>query len=364
MTRCYRLNQVLRSDQILMKIAYLVPYITQSGPVNVVRHLCDVLQDTHEVDVYYFKNFNDNSFSVSTSHINFFSKIDFDAYDIIHSHGVLPDAYVWWHKNSIKKTKTITTLHNYVKEDYKYAYNPIKAYLLEKAWNIVTSQHDKAVTLSKDAVTYYQSFWKNKNLVFVYNGIPLLSKKKTAFSQQFIQSNVRIGAIGSGSITKRKGFDQIIRALIHLPQCTLHIAGGGQEIQNLKELAIECNVMKRVYFEGFQNDITIFIHTMDLFVVPSRSEGFSLALQEVARQKKPVVCSDIPLFRELLSEKEVSFFTLDDINSLTKAIRTTIDYKDTFSKNIFHAFKTSYTASIMAKNYIDLYKNCIETETL
>jgi len=119
-----------------MKIAYLIPYITNSGPVNVVRYLCDELKENHEIDVYYFKNIVNTDFPVKTKKIGFFEKIEFDQYDIIHSHGVLPDAYTFWHKRNIAKAKTVTTLHNYVKEDFKYAYNPVKAFILEKAWNI------------------------------------------------------------------------------------------------------------------------------------------------------------------------------------------------------------------------------------
>ena len=126
-----------------MKIAYLVPYIAQSGPLNVVKYLCKELKNEHNIDVFYFKDINNGIFPVETKRIGFFEKIDFNYYDIIHSHGVLPDAYIWWHNKSIKKAKTLTTLHNYVKEDYKYAYNPIKAFVLSKVWNIVTSKHDQ-----------------------------------------------------------------------------------------------------------------------------------------------------------------------------------------------------------------------------
>ena len=339
-----------------MKIAYLVPYIIQCGPVNVVYYLCNELNKEHEIDVYYFKDINKLEFPVPTHKISFFEKIDFDNYDVIHSHGVMPDAYVWWHKHSIVKAKTVTTLHNYVKEDFKYAYNPLKAFLLAKAWNIITTKHDQIVTLSKDAVQYYRKFWKNKNITYVYNGIPENINSNNT-NQTFDQDhNIKIGAIGSGDITRRKGFDQIIYALKKLPNHSFYIAGTGQQIENLNLLASECNVRNRIHFVGFQKDITSFINTMDIMTVPSRSEGFSLALQEVARQKKPAVCSDIPIFRELFSTEEIVFFKLESTNDLIKAIKIASSPKENFAENIHKKFLSSFTSSKMAENYLNLYK--------
>ena len=96
---------------------------------------------------------------------------------------------------------------------------------------------------------------------------------------------------------------------------------------------------------------------MDLFVVPSRSEGFSLVLQEVARQKKPVVCSDIPIFRELFAQNEVPFFTLEDIDGLVNVIKEAADQQKSYEKKVFDKFLSSYTSVHMAKNYLDIYKN-------
>ena len=344
-----------------MKIAYLIPYIANSGPVNVVRYLCDELKKEHEIDLYYFKNIVKTPFPVKAQRIGLTEKIDFDQYDIIHSHGVLPDAYVWLHRRAIKKAKTVTTLHNYVKEDYKYAYNPIKAYVLERVWNLVTSRHDKVVTLSRDAVIYYRKFWKNKNLTFIYNGIP--SGYAYAFrsgTQMYPESRCRkIGLIGSGDITARKGFDQPIRALKYLPNCEVYIAGRGQQIDNLTKLAKEVGVEERVHFLGFQKDIASFIESMDIFVVPSRSEGCPLVLLEIARSGKPVVCSDIPIMLELFSEDEVTFFPLENIEELALSIEKIYAGKEAFGNKIFQKYLSSYTSAIMADNYLKLYQNTI-----
>jgi glycosyltransferase involved in cell wall biosynthesis len=340
-----------------MKIAYLVPYLDRSGPVNVVRYLCEALMEEHEIDLYYFKDIVRVDFPVKSRRISFLEEIDFDSYDVIHSHGVLPDAYVFWHRGSIRKARTITTLHNYVKEDFKYAYNPVKAFLLAKAWNLATTRHDVVVTLSRDAVDYYRKFWINKKLTYVHNGIPGLHGKSSGGTARHKDPDaVNIGLIGSGDITKRKGFDQVIRALVHLPGYKLSIAGKGQQIADLKRLAESHGVDERISFIGFQEDIVSFIGEMDLFVLSSRSEGFSLVLQEVARQKRPVVCSDIAIFRELLPGEETVFFELDDTEGLVSAIQKVYGERGKYADRLYRKYIDAYTATIMASNYLAVYK--------
>lgn len=345
-----------------MKIAYLVPYLERSGPVNVVRYLCEYLMEKHEIDLFYFKDIVAVDFPVPSRRISFFESLEFDKYDVIHSHGVLPDAYLFWHKKKIHSAKTVTTLHNYVKEDFKYAYTPIKAFLLEKIWNIATSRHDQVVTLSNDAVKYYRLFWFNKNLTYVYNGIPEIENSGSKSERQAQEKYVKIGGIGSGNISMVKGFDQVIRALAKLPNHTFYIAGGGHQVEVLRRLALSCGVESRVFFVGFQKDIASFINKMDLFVVSSRSEGFPLAMLEIVRGKKPIVCSKIPIFEELFDNTEVVFFDLDNTESLTEAIEKLSQNNKDYVCNAYQRFIGTYTSKRMALGYVEIYKRLMGKE--
>ena len=346
-----------------MKIAYIVPSLANSGPVKVVYQLVKMLSKEHTIDVYYFNvpaNRELLIFDVSAYRISLFDKIKFDKYDIIHTHGLKPDAYIWWHKNDIHKTKTVTTLHNYVKEDLAFNYGKIKSFLLVKLWNLMTSRHDQIVTLSKDAVKYYRRFWRNQNITYVYNGIPqvepIVQKKEKANHEM-----IKIGAIASaGGINRRKGIDQVIKALPELSSYTFYIVGKEtEESNNLKILADHLKVLDRVKFLGYHSDIKTFISEMDIFVVSPRSEGFSLALQEIVRYKKPVVCSDITIFRELFTDKEVRFFTLDDMRSLISAIKDVSSHNEAMINRAFEKFVANYTTEKMAENYMQIYNALI-----
>src|SRR5665647_3488542 len=67
---------------------------------------------------------------------------------------------------------------------------------------------------------------------------------------------------------------------------------------------------------------THYLKYFDFFIMPSRSEGFGLALIEAIQQKIPVICSDVAVFRELFHEDEVTFFKSEDLPSLVSALST------------------------------------------
>ena len=337
-----------------MKIAYFVPYLAHSGPVSVVYYLTQELYKSHDIDIYYFKDIDRLKFPVPSHRISLSQKIDFDSYDILHSHGVVPDAYLWWHRGSIHRAKTITTLHNYVKEDYRYGYHPIKAFVLQRVWNLVTSKHDMVVTLSKDAVEYYKDFWINQNITYAYNGIPKYIDRK---SKQLYQGdkNKKLGLIGSSNTSKIKGFKQAIMAMRYIPNFSLYIAGGGEELKHLRGLTASQGIEERVHFVGIVDDIDSFIYSMDILAVTSYSEGFSLVLQEIVRAKRSVVVSNIAIFRELFDDDEVSRFELDDTDSFVKAVENAIQ-DSSMTDRAYERFATSYRSADMAKRYLEIYQ--------
>ena len=95
----------------------------------------------------------------------------------------------------------------------------------------------------------------------------------------------------------------------------------------------------------------------DFFVMPSRSEGFGLALIEAVQQKVPVICSDIEVFKELFNCDEVTFFKLEDRSSLIEAMKAA---KETGRGKVdlaYARYQNNYTDRHMAKRYYELYQS-------
>lgn len=79
-----------------------------------------------------------------------------------------------------------------------------------------------------------------------------------------------------------KGFDLLIESftLLKNQNWELHIAGGDENGQALKDLAAKLGILDRVKFLGKVKDIDKVYAKAGIFVIPSRSEGFPNALAE------------------------------------------------------------------------------------
>jgi glycosyltransferase involved in cell wall biosynthesis len=91
--------------------------------------------------------------------------------------------------------------------------------------------------------------------------------------------------------------------------------------------------------------------------MPSRSEGFGLALIEAVQQKVPVICSDISVFKELFTNDEVTFFRSGSLPSLTNALEDEVESGKLKCESAYNRYNDNYRSAIMAKKYSDLYQS-------
>ncbi|MET3114436.1 glycosyltransferase involved in cell wall biosynthesis [Pedobacter sp. CG_S7] len=101
-----------------------------------------------------------------------------------------------------------------------------------------------------------------------------------------ISSNIKVHPkkfiLGVGRLGYEKGFDQLILAFGSLKfyDIDLLIVGDGIEKQNLNELITKLNLQNRVYLVGAKNELLDYYKQAELFVLPSRNEGYPNALIE------------------------------------------------------------------------------------
>ncbi len=94
----------------------------------------------------------------------------------------------------------------------------------------------------------------------------------------------------------------------------------------------------------------------DVYMMPSVSEGFGLALLEAMAVSLPCVCSDIGVFREILRDDEAAFFTVGDQASLQKAIYGALEHRQQLSERARNRYLAQFTGEAMSQNYVALYK--------
>ena len=159
----------------------------------------------------------------------------------------------------------------------------------------------------------------------IYNGLDLADWKRssepTKRQGEFVVATV-------GNIRRVKGHDVLIRAaaaiVTQFPHVSFSIAGDVLEPKYFEELQIlirELNLSDRVHFAGGITNLREYLSTADIFVLPSRSEGFSNAIIEAMAASLPVVATDVGGNAEAV-ENGVSGFIVpsEDVASLSEAI--------------------------------------------
>ncbi|MDZ7624059.1 MAG: glycosyltransferase [Ignavibacteriaceae bacterium] len=123
---------------------------------------------------------------------------------------------------------------------------------------------------------------------------------------------------------ERKGFDILFEAFSKLDErFVLLIIGIPKENQNeVFEYASTFGIANdKIIMPGFIDNIYEYYKAMDIFLLPSRSEGFSLALLEAAASGLPIIASDIPGNDEFIEHnKNGLLFNLSKPDELTQGI--------------------------------------------
>jgi glycosyltransferase involved in cell wall biosynthesis len=123
------------------------------------------------------------------------------------------------------------------------------------------------------------------------------------------------------SLQFRKGHDTLLRAIRLVPNIVLVCAGDGPLSGELHSLAEELGIASRVRFLGKRMDVPQLLKAADIYVQPSRVDGFCIAALEAMAAGKPVVASNVPGLSDLVGDAGLQFPVGDECQ-LVKRIST------------------------------------------
>lgn len=132
-----------------------------------------------------------------------------------------------------------------------------------------------------------------------------------------------------GRLAFEKGIDRLLEAwplvLDQCPGARLKLIGAGVESDALQGMAVRMGIADSVEFAGARADVEAILRQSDVFVLPSREEGLSIALLEAMALGMPVVVSDIPGNRTLV-ERNVTgqIVEANDRQALAEALANAI----------------------------------------
>ena len=341
-----------------LRIAFLLPSLRKTAPITVAANIIRHLKHRCDITVFYFKDDVEVELGVPVQQLDFFKPFSFSEFDILHTHMYRPDMYVMRYARQIT-CKTVVTLHSFIREDMQNQYGFPKSFLVTHSWMRAVKKHDAIVCLTQCMKDHYTRHYKGKPMYVVNNGIDpdaLTGQLSPAEMQEMQALKSRYRIIGTAStLTRLKGLEIIISFLKEHPEYAWYAPGEGNYSKNLKVLAKKAGVESRCFFPGHKENIPAYYPWYDVFAFPSHSEGFGLSIAEAAYFSRPIVCTDMPVFRELFTEEEVAFFRLHDAASFGTAVKKLEAGAAQFGENAHRRVLRDYLAPRMAESYFQIY---------
>ena len=136
--------------------------------------------------------------------------------------------------------------------------------------------------------------------------------------------------------------------------------------QNMLAINDSIKKYKNIIYKGFQKSLLVplYLKAADILVIPTSKKYIigakytsPLKLFEYMASKRPIIASDLPSIRNIVSEKEMFFFKPDNANDLSKKIEILLKdeaKQKNLTENAFKKVK-KYTWKKRAEKIINLF---------
>jgi len=351
-----------------MKIAFVIPSLTNNGPNVFTLNLINALIDTgsftkQEINVFFINSSNKEqlNFPVKVSKINTKNIVNLLNFDIIHSTMFKADCLsALLRFFASDKNKFIAGIHNEIEEDLVFNYGKYKGFLYSKIWSTALNLIGCVIVSSPQMNVYYERLLskKTKREIIPY-GIKIRVKEEKVIPPEFdvlIKLRQNYTIIGTcGLLIKRKNYELLIKFLSLNSNVCVVIIGDGPNKEKLLLLANELGVQDRLYILGFKSNSISYYKYFDIFALTSYSEGFGLAMLEALGQGIPTLLSDLSIYEDFFDDSSVCLFDPHDILSFESAFNKIIDSTGYYSSRSLETFNKYFSASDMAGKHLSFY---------
>jgi len=254
--------------------------------------------------------------------------------DVIHVHSPPPFTERFAAKGAKDAQKPLVVTHHCDLE--------LKGFLGKMAVNVYQSllgkyplkMADRVISTTNSYATTSRSLW-DIDVDVVPNAVDVNRfhpKNKGDFIRdKFVEGDEPI-ALFVGRLVPHKGIGILIRALEYLQSGKLLIVGDGPYLNWLKQLTKKLKLEDRVVFVGPISDywLPAYYAATDVVVLPSTSrlEAFGIVGLEAMASGKPLVLSDIPGVRDVISSDEGFIVEPLDPEALAEALEKIWNYPE------------------------------------
>jgi len=198
----------------------------------------------------------------------------------------------------------------------------------------VTRNIDKCVAISEAVKTYILSegeISSAKKITVVHYGF----NNEFIFQKNLVQKNscYVIGTIArlvpqKDHVTLLAAFSQFLK--IH-PNSKLMLIGDGDLKSDLVEFSEKLGINEKVlWIDKTDNSYTL-LYEMNLFVLPSKYEGFGLVLLEAMQANVPIIATNNSSIPEVLGDNYIGLFEVGNVDNLLKLMLEFFDNSSIFN---------------------------------
>jgi glycosyltransferase involved in cell wall biosynthesis len=288
--------------------------------------------------------------------------------DVVFFHELFT-CYKYLRKRKNTDAKVVLVMHNdgdsykMLRTEYKTLEKSIFYKYLERLEQYVLEHIDligfSADYPCKNFIDLHAEFDKSK-IFYVYNGLTIDPLKKT-----FANNNSDVYEICCvGTVMERKGQRFIVEALRKMaatstvPNVHFSIIGAGPLKDDLEVLSKEYGVSKYITFCGSTSNVNKYLLNSDLFILPSITEGFPIAILEAMRLGLPIVSTNVAGIPEMINDGETGVIIEPSVEGVYGFLNNfeKHDWKE-MGKKSHELFLEKFTTEKMMESYADVLKS-------
>ena len=207
--------------------------------------------------------------------------------------------------------------------------------LIALSWRLALWQTDFLTAISNFLLKRGEkNGYKGRNAL-IPNGVhvALFSQKISRSTQEKLKAALEktpedIFLVTTSRLVQKNATDDIISALLYLPKHVhLVVIGRGEHGPRLQKQVIDLGLSGRVKFVGFTTyvEIPAYLSVCDIFVRPSRSEGFGNSFIEAMAAGIPVIATPVGGIPDFIDDKKTGVFcSPDNPKSIAEAVKLLI----------------------------------------
>jgi glycosyltransferase involved in cell wall biosynthesis len=235
------------------------------------------------------------------------------------------------------------------------------------SWATIVLAHKVIVVSDCDFQTSPVLFSRRK-IATIHNGIaPFTLQPRVAARKALIERAPELRdtvpwLVMLAELHTNKGIDTAISALAKLtvfPDTALIVLGEGEQRATLMKHAKACGVADRVFLLGFVPDARAHLLAADVFLMPSRKEGFPMALLEAGSAGLSVIVSRVGGMPEIVNDGTTGLLVNpDDATDLAAACASLLNdpaYANELGATFQESVRSGFTEETMVPQTASTY---------